>query len=93
MTRTDLFILREASPFVKKETFEKLLESAEDYYYIYVLPNDYDGVSYHSDAKIVSYELTLDDLINLDFHLYFPPNGKMRSIKMYPPYESFIPEE
>lgn len=89
MTRTDLFILREASPFIKKETFERLFERIECYY-IYVLPNDYDGVSYHSDARIVCYGLTLDDLINLDFHLYYPPDEKMRGIYMDPPYETFI---
>lgn len=93
MTRTDLFILREASPFVKKETFERLLESAEDYYYIYVLPNDYDGVSYHSDVKIVSYDLTLEDLESLDFHLYYPPNERMSGVKMDPPYETFVTKD
>ncbi len=86
MTRTDLFILREASPFVKKETFEGLFERIKDYY-IYVLPNDYDGVSYHSDVKIVCYILTLDDLEQLNWSISFPPTEEMKNVRMEPEFE------
>ena len=41
------------------------------------------------DYKLVCYELTLDDLVLLDYHLYYPPNEKMQNVKMDPPYESF----
>lgn len=41
------------------------------------------------DYKLVCYELTYDDLVFLDFHLYYPPNEKMKNVKMDPPYESF----
>ena len=39
--------------------------------------------------KLVCYELTFEDLVSLDFHLYYPPNEKMKNVKMEPPYESF----
>ena len=35
------------------------------------------------------YELTYEDLVLLDFHLYYPPNEKMKNVKMDPPYETF----
>lgn len=41
------------------------------------------------DCKLVCYELTFDDLVKLDFHLYYPPNEKMKYVKMDPPYETF----
>ena len=41
------------------------------------------------DYKLVCYELTFDDLVSLDFHLYYPPNEKMKYVKMDPPYETF----
>ncbi len=40
--------------------------------------------------KLVCYELTFEDLVSLDFHLYYPPNEKMKNVKMDPPYESFV---
>lgn len=40
------------------------------------------------DYKLVCFELSLEDLISLDYHLYYPPNEKMRYVKMYPPYEA-----
>ena len=39
------------------------------------------------DYKLVCYELTFEDLVSLDYHLYYPPNEKMKNIKMEPPYE------
>lgn len=39
--------------------------------------------------KLVCYELTYEDLVLLDFHLYYPPNEKMKNVKMDPPYETF----
>lgn len=55
--------------------------------FVYIVPiysrdNQYDNT-------LVCYELTREDLISLDYHLYFPPNEKMRHIKMDPPYETF----
>ncbi len=41
------------------------------------------------DYKFVCYELTYEDLVLLDFHLYYPPNEKMKDVKMDPPYETF----
>lgn len=43
------------------------------------------------DYKMVSYELTLDDLIALDFHLAYPPDERMKNVKMDPAYETFHP--
>ena len=42
------------------------------------------------DYKLVCYELTYKDLVSLDFHLYFPPNEKMKNVKMDPPYEEVV---
>ena len=42
--------------------------------------------------KLVCYELTLEDLQALDFHLYDPPNEKMANIPMDPPYKTFVTE-
>lgn len=44
------------------------------------------------DFKLVCYELTFNDLVSLNFHLYYPPNEKMKHIKMDPPYSSFTDE-
>ena len=41
------------------------------------------------DYKMVCYELTYEDLQSLGFHLYYPPNEKMKDVKMDPPYETF----
>lgn len=41
------------------------------------------------DFKLVCYELTFEDLVSLDFHLYYPPNEKMKNVKMDPPFSSF----
>ena len=42
--------------------------------------------------KLVCYELTLEDLQALDFHLYYPPNETMANIPMDPPYKTFVTE-
>lgn len=71
------------------ETYEQLF-TVTDSFIFYILPENYDGWQYHCDAKIVSYDLTLEDLVSLDFHLYYPPNEKMSGVKMDPPYETFV---
>lgn len=45
------------------------------------------------DYKLVSYDLTLEDLISLDFHLSFPPDERMKKIKMDPSYDYFHSED
>lgn len=45
------------------------------------------------DYRLVCYELTIEDLVSLDFHLYYPPNEKMKNIKMEPPYSYFHSED
>ena len=54
---------------------------------------DYYGWSYIRDNHInitkQRYDLSLDDLIKLDFILQFPPTEEMRNIKMWPPYGTY----
>jgi hypothetical protein len=33
------------------------------------------------------YDLSLQDVYDLNYEIYYPPNEKMKNIKMYPPYE------
>lgn len=41
------------------------------------------------DYKLVCYELTLEDLFQLDYRLCYPPDERMQHIKMDPPFETF----
>ena len=71
--------------FSKTKTAEKCL--------VYVVPfysteNIGDSKPLY-EYKLVCYELALEDLITLDYHLYYPPNEKMQHIKMDPPYDYF----
>ena len=54
---------------------------------------DYYGWSYIRDNHInitkQRYDLSLDDLIKLDFILQFPPTEEMRDIKMWPLYGTY----
>lgn len=45
------------------------------------------------DYKLVSYDLTIEDLNDLDFHLVYPPDERMKNIKMEPPYSYFHSED
>lgn len=72
--------------FSKKKTYDKI--------YVFVVP------FYPKEScppkplfsyRLVCYELTYEDLLSLDFHLYYPPNEKMKNVKMEPPYETFAP--
>lgn len=60
---------------------------------VYVVPfystEEINGNKSLYDYKLVCYELTFEDLLSLDFHLYYPPNEKMKNVKMDPLYESF----
>lgn len=70
-------------------------ESYVNYYgrvLIFVFPEYYDYSVSWERHKIVSYELSLEDFVSLDFHLYYPPNEKMKNIKMDPPFETFVHE-
>ena len=69
--------------FSKTKTHEKV--------FVYVVPfypqkGDYPPKPLY-DYKLVCYELTFEDLVSLDYHLYYPPNEQMKNIKMDPPYE------
>lgn len=60
---------------------------------VYVVPfystEEINGNKSLYDYKLVCYELTFEDLLSLDFHLYYPPNEKMKNVKMDPLYETF----
>ena len=61
-----------------------------NYYTIYVLPRYYDNDNSWMSDLLVQYDLTLEDLYSLDFHLAYPPDERMKSVKMEPSYEFFI---
>ena len=68
--------------------------------FVYVVPF-YPCREYHEgeelipiyDYRLICYELTFDDLVSLNFHLYYPPNEMMKNIKMEPPYSYFHSED
>ena len=82
--------LRQYVPLSFKETYESIFRDIE-YYRVYVLPKDYDVTMRHNDAKLVRYDLVLDDLLRLNMQLHYPPTEEMRGIKMEPDY--FATEE
>lgn len=71
-------------------TYEKIF-TYTDKYTVYVFSRYLDPGDNKNfkECILVRYELTLEDLVSLDFHLYYPPNEKMKYVKMNPPYETF----
>ena len=72
-----------------EEVFSKMKNAKKCLIYVVPFYSTEDVNKPLFDYKLVCYELTFDDLVSLDFHLYFPPNEKMKNVKMDPPYESF----
>ena len=75
-------------PLVYNLTYEDLFKSYE-VYHVYVFPEFYDYPVRWEEHKLVRYDLTLKDLVSLDFHLYYPPNEKMKEVEMDPAYKYF----
>ena len=77
--------LKQVVPLGFKETYESIFRDIE-YYRVYVLPKDYDVTLSHNDAKLIRYDLVLDDLLRLNMQLHYPPTEEMRGVKMEPDY-------
>ena len=78
---------------LRRYSFERLFNNI-DSYIVYVFPKRYTREEWEAigkpkwdDVKLVSYELTLNNLIELDSHLSFPPDERMKKVKMDPEYE------
>jgi len=77
----------------RKNTYEDIL-SHYDYLSVYIWNKDdvFEKNGVYRGPIIARYDLTMDNLILLDWEIFFPPNESMRSIHMYPPYEEIIAE-
>lgn len=49
------------------------------------------GIQYVMENHLVDqrYDLSLNDLKQLNWQLFFPPSAEMRNIKMWPPYGTY----
>ena len=52
---------------------------------VYVAPGEDDGTW----IPLVRYDLSLDDMVSLNYYLSYPPDERMKGVKMDPSYESF----
>lgn len=66
---------------------------ANEFLCFYVFPSYTHEAVYLDEFKLVSYKLSLDDMIALDFKLSYPPDERMKDMEMDPPYTTFLQKD
>lgn len=72
-------------PLSRGDTYENIFRKYSTIV-VYVFPFYTEKSILLDDNKLVSYILTLEDLVSLNFHLSYPPNKDMKDVRMDPAY-------
>jgi hypothetical protein len=73
------------------KTSEKIYDNIDTLYVFIFHPDTIAKYTWKEIADkyriLQRYDMTLNDLKNIHYHICYPPDKRMKDIKMYPPYE------